>query len=85
MVWERVPLQDGNQSTPSPLFTFSVTLHNTGDIAFAYRSIPIAIETIKDEKHPVKIGLSDAYIIDKTIYCMYIIINIGAPLGANDQ
>lgn len=68
MIWEKVPLQDGNPSK-SPLFTFSVTLYNTGDITFAYQTIPIAIDLIKDEKHPVKIGLSDAYIIDKTIYC----------------
>ncbi|XP_055302223.1 plexin domain-containing protein 2 isoform X2 [Sitodiplosis mosellana] len=67
VIWEKVPLQDGTPSK-SPLFTFSVTLHNTGDITFAYKEIPIAIENIKDEKHPVKIGLSDAYIIDKTIY-----------------
>lgn len=50
-------------------FTFSVTLMNTGDITFAYKTVPMSIESIKDEKHPVKIGLSDAYIIDKTIYC----------------
>lgn len=54
-----------------PLFTFSVTLYNTGDITFAYKNIPMAIDAIKDEKHPVKIGLSDAYIIDKTIYCKF--------------
>ncbi|XP_031638689.1 plexin domain-containing protein 2 [Contarinia nasturtii] len=67
VIWEKVPLQDGATSKP-PLFTFSVTLYNTGDITFAYKEIPILIENIKDEKHPVKIGLSDAYIIDKTIY-----------------
>lgn len=55
-----------------PLFTFSVTLYNTGDITFAYKNIPMAIDAIKDEKHPVKIGLSDAYIIDKTIYCEFL-------------
>lgn len=73
MIWEKVPLQDGggNPSNKSPLFTFSVTLYNTGDITFAYKNIPIPIEMIKDEKHPVKIGLSDAYIIDKIIYCKF--------------
>lgn len=70
MIWEKVPLQDGTPSK-SPLFTFSVTLYNTGDITFAYKEVPIAIDNIKDEKHPVKIGLSDAYIIDKTIYCTH--------------
>lgn len=68
VIWENVPLQDSVIKT-LPLFTFSVTLYNSGDITFAYKSIPMSIDTIKDEKHPVKIGLSDAYIIDKTIYC----------------
>lgn len=71
VIWENVPLQEGSPPKPLQLFTFSVTLYNTGDIAFAYKTIPIAIELIKDEKHPVKIGLSDAYIIDKTIYCKF--------------
>lgn len=66
VVWEKVPLQDHPNDG---LFTFSVTLHDTGNITFAYRSLPILIETILDEHHPVKIGLSDAYIIDKTIFC----------------
>lgn len=70
VIWENVPLQDNNMKT-MPLFTFSVTLYNTGDITFAYKNIPMAIDAIKDEKHPVKIGLSDAYIIDKTIYCKF--------------
>ena len=68
VIWENVPLQDTVTKT-LPLFTFSVTLYDTGDITFAYKNIPMAIDAIKDEKHPVKIGLSDAYIIDKTIYC----------------
>lgn len=38
---------------------------------FAYYSLPMMIHTIQDDKHPVKIGLSDAYIIDKTIFCKY--------------
>lgn len=71
VIWENVPLIEGHPSTPLQLFTFSVTLYNTGDITFAYKTIPIAIDLIKDEKHPVKIGLSDAYIIDKTIYCKF--------------
>lgn len=26
---------------------------------------------LQDDDHPVKVGLSDAYIIDRTIYCEY--------------
>lgn len=65
VLWENVLLQDrpdiGN-------FTFSVSLHSSGNIVFTYFSIPVQVETIQDDKHPVKIGLSDAYIIDKTIF-----------------
>ena len=50
-------------------FTFQVVLNSTGDIHFAYENIPLAITTIQDEEHPVKVGLSDAYIIDRTIFC----------------
>ncbi|XP_015041302.2 plexin domain-containing protein 2 isoform X1 [Drosophila pseudoobscura] len=64
-VWENVTLQDkpeyGN-------FTFSVTLHQSGDIVFGYFQVPTQINTIQDNQHPVKVGLSDAYIIDKQLY-----------------
>lgn len=41
----------------------------TGDIIFAYKDIPINVSSIADEAHPVKVGVSDAYIIDRTIFC----------------
>lgn len=66
VLWENVSLQDKQDVGQ---FTFSVTLHESGDIVFAYYSLPMLIHTIQDDKHPVKIGLSDAYIIDKTIFC----------------
>lgn len=68
VVWEKVSLQDRPNIEP---FTFSTTLLKSGDIIFAYRSVPILIESIQDDKHPVKVGLSDAYIIDKTVFCKY--------------
>ena len=43
---------------------------------FAYRDIPTAIELLKDNEHPVKVGLSDAYIIDRTIFCKFLKIVI---------
>lgn len=66
VVWENVSLQERHDDGS---FTFSVSLYNNGDITFAYKSVPILIEKIVDDKHPVKIGLSDAYIIDNTIFC----------------
>ncbi|XP_055716973.1 plexin domain-containing protein 1 isoform X2 [Phlebotomus papatasi] len=65
VLWENIYLQDHPTEMP---FTFSASLHKTGDIVFAYYSVPMPIEAIRDEKHPVKVGLSDAYISDKTIF-----------------
>lgn len=69
VLWENVKLQDKDVGT----FTFSVTLYKSGNIVYAYYSVPIHIESIQDDKHPVKVGLSDAYIIDKTIFCKFIL------------
>ena len=44
-------------------------MHKSGDIIFVYKDIPINVTTIGDEAHPVKVGVSDAYIIDRTIFC----------------
>ncbi|XP_055621684.1 plexin domain-containing protein 2 [Toxorhynchites rutilus septentrionalis] len=65
VVWENVSLQDRPENGS---FMFSATLNKSGDIVFAYKTIPIDIQQIYDDKHPVKVGLSDAYIIDKTIF-----------------
>ncbi|XP_016977090.2 plexin domain-containing protein 2 isoform X2 [Drosophila rhopaloa] len=64
-VWENVTLQD---KPDFGKFTFSVTLLKSGDIVFAYLQVPTHINTIQDKEHPVKVGLSDAYIIDKHLY-----------------
>lgn len=44
-------------------------MHRNGDIVFVYKDVPVIITQIKDDQHPVKVGLSDAYIIDRTIFC----------------
>ncbi|XP_041451774.1 plexin domain-containing protein 2 isoform X2 [Drosophila obscura] len=64
-VWENVTLQD---KPDYGKFTFSVTLHQSGDIVFGYFQVPTQINSIQDNQHPVKVGLSDAYIIDKHLY-----------------
>lgn len=70
MVWERVSLKDRADEGE---FTFQTTLHKNGDIIFVYGNVPTMIENIKDDMHPVKIGLSDAYIIDSTLFCKFIL------------
>lgn len=67
-VWENVTLQD---KPDFGKFTFSVTLYQSGDIVFAYMLVPTNINSIQDKEHPVKVGLSDAYIIDKQLFCEY--------------
>lgn len=76
VIWENVSLQDKRDVGK---FTFSTTLHKNGDIVFTYHSVPILINAIQDDKHPVKVGLSDAYIMDQdvgskllsTLFCTY--------------
>lgn len=67
--WNKVVLQDKPNVGQ---FSFQTTLHENGDIVFVYRNIPMVIKEIEDDYHPVKVGLSDAYIIDRTIFCKYI-------------
>lgn len=50
-------------------FSTQATLKINGDIIFAYKNIPAPVTSIGDKAHPVKIGLSDAYIIDRTFFC----------------
>ncbi|TRY79597.1 hypothetical protein TCAL_05909 [Tigriopus californicus] len=78
--WSRVHLKsrsntddgDDDKSERQPVeqrpFTFQAILHRNGDIAFAYKEIPFEISLIEDNEHPVKVGLSDAYIMDRTIF-----------------
>ncbi|XP_047479958.1 plexin domain-containing protein 2-like isoform X2 [Penaeus chinensis] len=63
--WNNVLLKDHKDAGT---FTFQVTLHETGDIVFIYKEIPLIVSSIGDDQHPVKVGLSDAYIVDRTIF-----------------
>lgn len=65
-MWEKVVLHDKPNAGE---FTFQVTLHQNGDIVFVYSEIPLTIENIEDTAHPVKVGLSDAYIMDRIVFC----------------
>lgn len=62
--WEKVKLQD---KPDSGAFTFQATLRKNGDITFVYKNVPVVISNITDDYHPVKVGLSDAYIIDRHV------------------
>ncbi|CAH0716304.1 unnamed protein product, partial [Brenthis ino] len=62
--WENVTLQEN----PTKKFTFAATLYKNGDIIFAYKDIPIIVQDINDTEHPVKVGISDAYLSDKIFF-----------------
>lgn len=64
VLWENVPLQEDLTKK----FTFAATLYKNGDIVFAYKNIPIDVNTIKNTSHPVKVGISDAYMTDAFYY-----------------
>uniref|UniRef100_A0A8R1DZU9 PSI domain-containing protein n=1 Tax=Caenorhabditis japonica TaxID=281687 RepID=A0A8R1DZU9_CAEJA len=42
-------------------YTFQAILHKNGDIVFIYKNVPQPIRNISDSNHPVKLGISDAY------------------------
>ncbi|XP_019955255.2 plexin domain-containing protein 2 [Paralichthys olivaceus] len=57
--WNRIHLHDIRLGT----FTFQAVLHSDGRIVFAYKEIPFDISDISTENHPVKVGLSDAFVV----------------------
>ncbi|KAK3546333.1 hypothetical protein QTP70_025670 [Hemibagrus guttatus] len=58
--WDHVYLQDDPHLGS---FTFQASLHRDGRITFAYKEIPVEINEIRSENHPVKVGLSDAFVV----------------------
>ncbi|XP_055970568.1 plexin domain-containing protein 2 [Sorex fumeus] len=58
--WDHVHLQD-NYNLGS--FTFQATLLMDGRIIFGYKEIPILVTQISSTNHPVKVGLSDAFVV----------------------
>ncbi|XP_039763265.1 plexin domain-containing protein 2 [Pararge aegeria] len=62
--WENATLRQDVEKK----FTFALTLYKNGDIIFAYKDIPLPVKDIIDSEHPVKVGISDAYLTDKFHY-----------------
>ncbi|XP_037537286.1 plexin domain-containing protein 2 [Nematolebias whitei] len=58
--WNHMYLQD---NISAGTFTFQASLHSDGRIVFAYKEIPVDIRDISSENHPVKVGLSDAFVV----------------------
>ncbi|XP_006638326.3 plexin domain-containing protein 1 isoform X2 [Lepisosteus oculatus] len=56
--WDKVRLQ-GRETEGA--FTFQAALHSTGAITFSYKDVPMAVAEISSAQHPVKAGLSDAF------------------------
>ncbi|XP_048020526.1 plexin domain-containing protein 2 isoform X1 [Megalobrama amblycephala] len=58
--WDRVYLQDAFHLGS---FTFQAALYNNGRITFAYKEVPTDTSKISSVNHPVKVGLSDAFVV----------------------
>nr|XP_020472219.1 plexin domain-containing protein 1-like [Monopterus albus] len=56
--WDKVRLKDRE---PEGAFTFQVALYKNGTIVFNYRDIPVPVVKMNSTEHPVKVGLSDAF------------------------
>ncbi|KAM9462531.1 plexin domain-containing protein 1 isoform 2-T2 [Clarias gariepinus] len=56
--WDKVRLQ-GREAEGT--FTFQAALHRNGTIVFGYKDVPLPVVKINSTEHPVKIGLSDAF------------------------
>eukprot|EP00096_Caligus_rogercresseyi_P003364 TRINITY_DN1626_c0_g2_i1.p1 TRINITY_DN1626_c0_g2~~TRINITY_DN1626_c0_g2_i1.p1 ORF type:complete len:477 (+),score=135.36 TRINITY_DN1626_c0_g2_i1:123-1553(+) len=65
--WSQVYLNESSRDSGGGPFSFQAIIHSSGDIVFAYKSIALNISHIEDKAHPVKVGLSDAYTIDKSV------------------
>lgn len=63
--WKDVQMKDDK---PPGNFSFQVTLHKNGDIVFVYKELPVPINEIPEAEHPVKVGISDAFLIDKVAF-----------------
>lgn len=63
--WQNVVMKDNK---PPGNFSFQVTLHKNGDIIFVYKFLPVKVNDIPEEEHPVKVGISDAFLIDKVAF-----------------
>uniref|UniRef100_A0A8C2VWN0 Plexin domain containing 1 n=2 Tax=Chinchilla lanigera TaxID=34839 RepID=A0A8C2VWN0_CHILA len=61
--WDHIYLQ-GSEDRGS--FTFQVALHRDGRIVFSYKEIPMSVWEISSAQHPVKAGLSDAFMVLNT-------------------
>ncbi|XP_036069054.1 plexin domain-containing protein 1 [Oryzias melastigma] len=58
--WENVRLS-GRESEGA--FTFQAALYRTGTITFSYQEIPVSLDVMGSSEHPIKVGLSDAFMV----------------------
>ncbi|XP_068670734.1 plexin domain-containing protein 2-like isoform X2 [Montipora foliosa] len=59
--WRKVLLHN---KTDVGSFNFQCTLHKNGTIWFAYKQVPVPVNSLPDlNGHPVRVGISDAFVI----------------------
>ncbi|XP_072163620.1 plexin domain-containing protein 2-like [Diadema setosum] len=62
--WTNIQLAD---NVDAGLFSFQSILSDSGHITFAYKVVPIPIESISDKDHPMKVGVADAFYVDRKL------------------
>lgn len=66
--WRNVYLRDNKKAGP---FHFQIVWLKNGTIYFNYMNVPVSIKSISNDKHPVQVGLSDAYYVDQIVGSMF--------------
>ncbi|PIC39589.1 hypothetical protein B9Z55_011226 [Caenorhabditis nigoni] len=65
--WRDVQLKEDKDKN-SAAFSFQTILHKNGDIVFLYKTVPYNISLISSANHPVKLGISDAYMFKHNMH-----------------
>uniref|UniRef100_A0A3Q3GX70 Plexin domain containing 1 n=1 Tax=Labrus bergylta TaxID=56723 RepID=A0A3Q3GX70_9LABR len=66
--WDNVRLHEQADEGP---YTFQAVLHRNGTIVFNYKEIPMSVEKIDVKGHPVKVGLSEAFMLPGEQFTIY--------------
>ncbi|XP_028404565.1 plexin domain-containing protein 2-like [Dendronephthya gigantea] len=67
--WKNLKLQNQQAGT----FSFQCSVLKNGTIIFAYKNIPVAVSKIKNNTFPVRVGLSDSYVVRYVRYGLFFI------------
>ncbi|CAB4010318.1 Hypothetical predicted protein, partial [Paramuricea clavata] len=67
--WRNLKLQNQQAGT----FSFQCSILKNGTIVFAYKDIPVPVSDLKSNTFPVRVGLSDGFVIRYVRYGIFLI------------